>query len=290
MNLCVLSDTFLREWQVRALEGVLSETDVEISLVVVNYQQREGALGDSDEVKRAIDCASNLALSDIRLFFDVLRSKGAWAFVLAEWKIGCLIQGNDMALDKRRRIEDVELFSDVEIRRCTPITGDSWNELPDDVVDYVADRADVVIRFGFGLVRGRILEAPEHGVLSIHPADVRKYRGIGYPRAFLNGESTLGVTIQQLSETIDGGKVVAIGTTDIADAYTLDDVHTRANELKIELLPRAINNLHRCDFEPEVPDTLGEYMPLRNRRRLGFAGRIVLRDVIGRFRKIFVGV
>src|SRR6056297_2735939 len=99
MNLCVLSDPFLREWQVRALEGVFSETDLEVPLVVVNDQQREGAMGDSDDVKRAIDCASNLALSDILLFFDVLRSKGAWAFVLAEWKIGCLVQGNEMELD-----------------------------------------------------------------------------------------------------------------------------------------------------------------------------------------------
>lgn len=68
---------------------------------------------------------------------------------------------------------------------------------------------DVLVRLGFRILRGRVLQAARHGVLSYHHGDNRRYRG--GPPAFwevLEGNPVTGTVLQVLSEELDGGRVV----------------------------------------------------------------------------------
>ena len=71
-------------------------------------------------------------------------------------------------------------------------------------------RPDILFRFGFRILRGRILDLPRYGVWSYHHGDSEKYRG-GPPGFWelVNGEPVSGVTLQVLSNTLDGGRVLA---------------------------------------------------------------------------------
>ena len=71
-------------------------------------------------------------------------------------------------------------------------------------------KLDVMIRFGFGIIDGDILNTPKYGVWSFHHGDNRHYRG-SCPAFWEmhNAEDTLGVTLQVLSTTLDGGRVLS---------------------------------------------------------------------------------
>jgi hypothetical protein len=72
-----------------------------------------------------------------------------------------------------------------------------------------AHRPDIILRFGFRILRGDILRIPTYGVWSYHHGDNRKYRG--GPAGFwelVNGDPESGVTLQVLTETLDAGRVL----------------------------------------------------------------------------------
>lgn len=68
---------------------------------------------------------------------------------------------------------------------------------------------DVLIRFGFGILKGNILNTARYGVWSLHHGDNTINRG--GPPAFwevVNKEKVTGITLQKLSEDLDGGSVI----------------------------------------------------------------------------------
>jgi methionyl-tRNA formyltransferase len=90
--------------------------------------------------------------------------------------------------------------------------------LPDDAVELLSS-VDIAIQLGFGVIKANALTAPEFGMLSFHHGDIRKYRG--RPAGFweyMNGEPTAGVTLQRLSESLDGAETVDFTQVDISNA------------------------------------------------------------------------
>jgi hypothetical protein len=68
---------------------------------------------------------------------------------------------------------------------------------------------DFILRFGFGIVRGEILQVARYGVWSFHHDDEMRYRG--GPAAFweiYQGDPYTGVVLQRLTERLDGGVVL----------------------------------------------------------------------------------
>lgn len=68
---------------------------------------------------------------------------------------------------------------------------------------------DLILRFGFRILRGEILTLPKLGVWSYHHGDINNYRG-GPPcfwEVFHKAETT-GVVLQQLNEKLDAGLVL----------------------------------------------------------------------------------
>lgn len=277
----ILADPYLNEWQVHALERLQAERDVTFPLVVSNAQKAERI-----EDPESWNSRDRISLDDARKFFDLCREQKAWSLVLAERNLAKLIDG-ERPLWRRHSIESVDCLADADHVRCDPQTDGAWYEFPDEVVDRVAAECDVLVLFGFGLIRGPILDAPEHGVLSFHPADIRSYRGMGPPPIFHDGRRRCGATLQRLNESIDGGEIVAYEDTAIDDCATLWDVFDRAATLQIDLLTEGIGNLHDPTFEPAtVPEEeLGEIYYRKQRHSLSFSGRILLKNLVGRARR-----
>ena len=71
---------------------------------------------------------------------------------------------------------------------------------------------DSLLRFGFNILRGPILQAARFGVWSFHHGDERRYRG--HPACFweiYEGNSVTGAILQRLTERLDGGVVLRRG-------------------------------------------------------------------------------
>lgn len=83
----------------------------------------------------------------------------------------------------------------------------------DDVAKVRALDADLLIRTGTGILKGEILSAARHGVLSLHHGDNRINRG-GPPGFWevKERQPATGFIIQRLEAELDGGEVVCRGS------------------------------------------------------------------------------
>lgn len=121
---------------------------------------------------------------------------------------------------------------------------------PDDAVDEIRGyQLDVLIRLGFRILRGGILEAARHGVWSYHHGDNRVNRGgpFGFWEVMLNWPST-GYLVQVLNEDLDGGLVLhrgSVRTHPLSHHLNRDGLLWRS----AAALPRRMRELHRLGPE-----------------------------------------
>jgi hypothetical protein len=84
------------------------------------------------------------------------------------------------------------------------------DEIPAGIVDAVKQyNLDIILRFGFRVLKGNILAASRFGIWSLHHGDSAVNRG--GPPAFwevVHKEPVTGVTLQILSDALDGGRVL----------------------------------------------------------------------------------
>jgi len=238
LRVCVLVDgETIPAWQAAALRNLLADEPVEVTLTVV----------DADTSQRSL-------LETVRRGFE-LREWGVVGALLAASR---RLRGPLPSLE-RVPIDDIGGLRTASRRRCEPIPVDGWKQrLPDEIVDEIAASADVVVRFGFGVLVGRVLTATEYGVLSYHHGDLREYRGM--PMGFweyVHGRDTAGVTLQRLNETLDGGEIVAFERVDIDDADRWSDVKMQLFEASEPVLAQGVQNLRNESREPTTPDELG---------------------------------
>ena len=102
------------------------------------------------------------------------------------------------------------LLPDLPAVYCvTTFKGISEYFSPADVAHIKSYNLDFLLRFGFGIIKGDILDAATYGVWSYHHDDDRKYRGV--PTGFweiMFGDSVNAVVLQRLTPHIDSGIIL----------------------------------------------------------------------------------
>jgi hypothetical protein len=106
-----------------------------------------------------------------------------------------------------------ERLAHVESMHVEPITKRFVHRFPDDVIERIREKKlDVLIRFGFNILRGEILTAARYGVWSYHHGDNDYYRGgPAYFWEILEGNPISGAILQVLTEELDAGNVLYKG-------------------------------------------------------------------------------
>ena len=98
----------------------------------------------------------------------------------------------------------------IPVINVKPIQTKFSDKFPADVIDAIREhQIDIFLRFGFRILRGDILTVAKYGIISLHHGDTDTYRG--GPPAFwevVNEEPLTAVTIQQLTEDLDGGNIL----------------------------------------------------------------------------------
>ena len=91
-----------------------------------------------------------------------------------------------------------------------PIQKQFSDWLDDECLSFIRNKQpDLILRFGFRILRGPILGMPKFGIWSLHHGDNKVNRG-GPPGFWevVNQEPISGITLQQITEDLDGGKVL----------------------------------------------------------------------------------
>lgn len=229
----LLNSASVREWQRRALAALLhsDSVDARVETVLVNDA----------------DAAGSSSLGDHFSEFSL------WKVLRAVHLVTQQVTGQPWH-EQRTDIAELDWFADAETIRCHPQSATGLgNTLPDGAVEKLG-AADVAVRFGFGIVKGDALTAPTHGMLSYHHGDLRKYRGrpAGF-HEFVRGEKTAGVTVQTLTESLDGGDIAAFAEVPIHDATSWHEVLSRLYDASEGLLTTAVKNAVSGDLIRDPP-------------------------------------
>jgi hypothetical protein len=97
---------------------------------------------------------------------------------------------------------------------CRPQTRGRFSEYFSDaeIAQIESYDLDFILRFGFGIVRGKVLQAAREGVWSFHHGDETRYRG-GPPGFWeiAEGSAITGAVLQRLTERLDAGVILRRG-------------------------------------------------------------------------------
>jgi hypothetical protein len=140
------------------------------------------------------------------------------------------------------------------------------DDLPAAVQDW---RPDVVLLIGgYGIIRGPLLTAAPHGVLSYHHGDLRRYRG--QPPGFweiYNGERTVGITVQRLSPELDAGEPIVEKQLAIIPGERVAHLTRRMFEESANMMSDALDVLTDPARIPVSIESYGRLYTLPNLRQ-----------------------
>ena len=171
--------------------------------------------------------------------FSYLIRQGFW--ILDEW-IGRRVPVEEDAFIPR---DARDQLTGVPVYRVRPLQHRYSDMLaPDDVATLRGMNLDVLLQFGFRVLRGEILTVASCGVWSFHHGDNRLNRGgpAGFWEVHENWPVT-GATLQMLTEDLDGGPVLARTST----STVRTSIKRNRNSLywkALPLLPRTLQRLH----------------------------------------------
>ena len=206
----ITDDGFASNYVADLVDWISRQSDVELTAVIV---QRVWFLGSGRILKKALfSIRRRGALRTFRLFIFRLIS-------FIDQILTKKISPKDSAF-LRYQVE-IKAKKRLEVRPRFSPSGFVFEYLDDDLKRIKELDCDVLIRCGSGILKGGILEVTEFGVISLHHGDNTKYRG-GPPGFWevLFKESQTGFIVQKLTDTLDGGVVLAKGSVGTKPLFT----------------------------------------------------------------------
>jgi hypothetical protein len=143
-------------------------------------------------------------------------------------------------VDERVPIEVLGATTTFEVVPKVSASGFVHRFVDEDVDRIAALELDVLIRFGFGILRGRILEAAHHGIWSFHHGDNTVNRG-SVPGFYeiVNGEEYTGTILQRLTDELDNGVVLRRAryvTVDSSWNHNRRQIYWKSSRLLVDAL------------------------------------------------------
>ena len=119
----------------------------------------------------------------------------------------------DDAIDPVHEVDCSALLAGVERLDVVPITKKWVHRFPPEAIAKIRSKElDVLLRFGFNILRGDILSCAKYGMWSYHHGDNDYYRGgQAYFWEVYEQNPISGVILQVLTEELDAGHVLAKG-------------------------------------------------------------------------------
>lgn len=104
---------------------------------------------------------------------------------------------------------------------------------------------DYIILAGYmRLLSPTFIQAFQHRIINIHPADTRKFQGVGgYDWAYKQGLKKTAVTVHYVDEGMDTGDIIEQRELDISDCKSLQEVEKKGLSLEHKMYSEVLKNL-----------------------------------------------
>ena len=206
------------QWQYDILQRIEETPMLEVSLLVFN-----GEFKAAKDKKNHTDEETVFAKLTKKLFVPFRRAYSLlnpFAYGIASL-YNRLDENNNATLKplwKQHTIDSHPMASRITLQ---PIRKGFSHYFNDTDIQTIKDtNLDVIIRFGFSIIRGDIHNTARLGIWSFHHGDNRLYRG-GPPGIWelIKGKAEIAVTLQQLNDVLDCGNTIG-RFTHRADLYS----------------------------------------------------------------------
>jgi hypothetical protein len=183
------------------VDHILQSNFARLELLILNGEENEGEPDNPPKrtlVRKALD-----------LMFSKQRRQLLLFYLYQRWDSRHVVPSTDpdAEVDCTKRFESIESIT------VTPIRKRFVHRFPSDAVAFIREKKlDVLIRFGFNILRGDILAAARYGIWSYHHGDGDFYRG--GPSHFwevVEENPLSGVMLQILTDELDAGTVLYKG-------------------------------------------------------------------------------
>lgn len=182
----------LSNWELRIIDKIFKDSNYKLELLILDGRNLEN---NSNSIFKKINLAikKNKLVTSLILKFQIL----------IETK---LFKGYQ-TVNKEQIISRLKFLEKIYLKPTKKGFLDVFSNNDSELIKKYD--LDVILRHEFGIIRGPILNAAKFGIWSFHHGDNAINRG--GPAAFWEivlGQSTVGVTLQQLTSEIDGGRVI----------------------------------------------------------------------------------
>ncbi len=210
-----------------------------------------------------------------------------WRYSLLDARV------NNKRHDAFRVVDLRPVLGDADILPVRPISRKFVHRFTEaDIARIRSYDLDVMIRFGFNIIRGDILDTARHGVWSYHHGDNNEYRG--GPALFweiYEGNPLSGTILQVLTDELDGGRVIYRSFAATIDSIWLSNNREETYWKTTAFVIRCLRRLHRdgdaLSYEPKSPDYTGKiYRQPINREMSSFLVRAAGRVLRGKWRNL----
>jgi hypothetical protein len=250
----LLDGPVLPRFNVRIIEDLQASNFVDLALLV--YKKDSTA----QKTKRPQSVVGRVAR---RLFDSKLRKHTLYELYLR--------------FDERRKAQDDPLenidcsclLSGIDTIEVEPIAAKFVHRFPTEALERIrAKKIDVLIRFGFNILKGEILTAARYGVWSYHHGDNEFYRG-GPPLFWELYESSplSGVLLQVLTEELDAGIVLCKSLFATRPTLSVSENRFAPYSGSTDLVIRKLNELHQFGWDHLLHKAVPP-APYRGKRKL----------------------
>ena len=186
--------------------------------------------------------------------------------------------------------EELQGFPNIFCR--TQLKGISEYFNTKDIISIKASKPDFLLRFGFDIIKGEILDAATYGVWSYHHGDEQKYRGV--PPGFweiIKSDPVNGAILQRLTETLDGGIILRkgyFGTISHSWTANIDQLYFNSTKWPLQVCTDIGNN--KASYLDNAPSSARgklHFMP-GNITMICFIWKLVKNKIRFHYRELFL--
>lgn len=154
-----------------------------------------------------------------------------------------------------KRISLASELKHVAVIKCATTRKGKFDEYFKEtaIAEIKLHQLDFMLRFGFNIIKGSILNSCTYGIWSFHHADNDFIRGgpIGFWEIFLKRNTTAAI-LQQLNETLDGGRILRKGYLKTVEHSMAENIDQLTDMAAIWPLQVCIDLLHNQELTSQT--------------------------------------
>lgn len=263
LRIGIMCNGFIMEkWKADAIKSLIAEPHIQIVLLIVDARKNK---------KKTI-----------------LNKIGTYPYRQLLWRI---YKRYFVKPEATKLVSAEDLLNKIPSLNCTVTKKGKFSEYFSEyeINEIKKHKPDIIVRFGFNILRGEILTAAKYGVWSYHHGDENVFRG-GPPCFWeiYHNHNTTGVILQQLNNELDAGIILKKGyykTIKKSYSYNLNQALSESSHWIKQLCVDIINQVPLSTFKAETNAPVKTFP--RNHEMILFIAKKIKHTIQFHYRELF---